>query len=253
MCRGSFDVVGDIHLDKRCYSTGILDMQRASVISERTAGASLDLRIYCIQSNPCLPLSGELVAWRVAKLCLEPRFRATGDKILSYVGMRLSVHKTSNTSIRHVIVVFQGGVLTSEGLGYPDTTMVSAFSSAITSLSAPTPLLARGIMRQPRWSLEQSHINKDTLPFMGGTYVSSFDSILTWWTIAEDRNDFVDQHKNLHGSFVLICSAFFLAVLRMEECDIELVETIQDAHRGASIEDDTYAHSLVGFLGQNLN
>lgn len=275
MGHDSYAAVDDIRLDKRCYSTGILDMQRASRISRNgkqgVAGEPshppnplLDVRIYSIQSSRCIPLTGEFVAWKSAKLCLEPQYKATGDAILSAVGLELHFTRPAalpppgpavpggQSSERKVVVVFQGGVVTEEGLAYPNATMCVAFPSTANDLAAPTPLLARGIMRQPEWRLERTQINKNTLPFMGGTYISSFDSMLTWWSIAEDRNEMGDQHKNLHGSFVLISTAFFLALLRQGSKDEELIQAIELAHRPSSGDDETYAWNLVDFLSKAL-
>ena len=58
--------------------------------------------------------------------------------------------------------------------------------------------------------------------FIGGVYINSYDSIVTWWTTAEDLNDMGDQHKNLYSSFVLISIAFFLALLRTGEKERDL-------------------------------
>ncbi|KAH7169861.1 hypothetical protein EDB81DRAFT_774023 [Dactylonectria macrodidyma] len=249
MDRGSFDAVEDIRVDKRCYSTGILDMQRATRITEQQrTSKTLDLRIYSTLSSHCLALTGELVAWRAAKLCLEPQYQATGDRILSVTGMSLGLVQATDERERHVLVEFEGGIVTEEGLAFPNVTVATAFSSSNADLAAPTPLLARGIMRQSQWSLEKVQINKGSLPFMGGTYISSFDSLVTWWTIAEDRNELGDQHKNLHGSFILLCTAFFLAVLRKGEKERDLVKTINAAHEQASQEDDKYAQALMNFL-----
>ncbi|KID80894.1 hypothetical protein MGU_11689 [Metarhizium guizhouense ARSEF 977] len=251
---GSFDVVDDIRLDKRCYSTGILEMQRASRITQQQrTSENLDLRIYSVQSTGCLPLTGELIAWRVAKLCLEPKYRVTGDRILSATGMKLALIGDSDGSLRHIIVVFDGGVVALEGLAFPNATMAVAFSAVLTDLAAPTPLLARGIMRQPQWSLEKTQINGKDLPSMGGTYISTFDSLMTWWTLAEDRNELGDQHKNLHGSFVLISTAYFLQLLRKGEQTGELLNAIDAAHiKGATEEDNNCAQDFVDFLSRSL-
>jgi hypothetical protein len=170
---GSFSVADDIRLDKRCYSTGILEVQRASRIKqEQRTSANLDLRIYSIQSTCCMPLTGELVAWRVAKLCLAPQYRATGHKILSATGMSLALIGNPDQSLRNIVAVFEGGLVAQEGLACTNTTMAVAFPAVLADLAAPTPLLARGVMRQSQWSLEKTHINGKTLPSMGGTYIT---------------------------------------------------------------------------------
>jgi len=100
------------------------------------------------------------------------------------------------------------------------------------------------------WSV--AHITKKTLPYLGGAYTTTFDSLITWWTIAEDRNDMGDQHKNLHGSLLLTNIAFFLSVLRDYADDGELIAEIDKAHKSASKEDEKFAKVFVDFFVQKL-
>ncbi|KAH7024196.1 hypothetical protein EDB80DRAFT_675742 [Ilyonectria destructans] len=149
MDRGSFDAVQDVRVHNRCYSTTILDMQRATKITvQQRTSKTLDLGIYSTLSSHCLPLTGEFIAWRAAKLCLEPQYQAAGDRILSVTGMRLSLIQATDPLKRHILVEFEGGVVTEEGLAFPNVTVATAFSSSNADPAAPTPLLARGITRQ---------------------------------------------------------------------------------------------------------
>lgn len=76
--------------------------------------------------------------------------------------------------------------------------------------------------------------------------------MITWWTIAEDRNEIRGQHRNLRDSFVLINAAFFVSLFRECEHDKELIETIENAHRGSSEEVGKFAENLVKFLSEKL-
>jgi hypothetical protein len=241
----------EVSLDKRCYSTGILDMSRASRIEagQRTS-ETLDLRIYSLQPSNCVPLTGDFIAWRAAKLCLNDTKLA--DRILNITEMNVQIFPTiTSPSERNVVVSYTGAVLTQEGLAFPNAQMCLAFTCPMADLAAPTPLLARGLMRQPQWSVEYTQISKDTLPNLGGMYITSFDSLVTWWTVAEDRNDMRDQHRNLHGAMVVINFAFFLAIMRSCE-DESVVEEIERAHEGAGEEDQKFAEGIVDLLRAQL-
>jgi len=75
------------------------------------------------------------------------KYLATGDKILSAVGISLAIFQKHNDLQRNVIAVFKGGVITEKGLAYPDTIIAVAFPSSIVNITAPTPLLTYGIIR----------------------------------------------------------------------------------------------------------
>jgi len=248
---GTFAVAPEIRVDKRCYSTGVLEIERASKIPPgQNTAATLDLRIYSPRSINCRPLSGELVAWRAALICMSPEYWNMGDSILSTVGLKLVI--TGDADDRHVVVLFNGGVVTDEGLAFPNATLCTAFTCSKTDLAAPTPLLARLIMRQQEWSARHTQIRRDTLRSVGGTYITSFDQLVSWWTFSEDRNDIGDMHKNLHGSFIVICMAFFVALLRNYPGDSTLREAIQVAHETATDDDEANAANMVTFLQENI-
>ena len=240
-----------ISLDKRCYSTGVLDMDRASriTLAQRTSN-TLDLRLYSLQASNCRPLTAELIAWRAAKLCLQNPEAV--DSILKATDMHVAVYSGHSASHRKVVATYVGGVLTEEGLAFPNSQICLAFPCPVADLAAPTPLLARGLMRQSQWSIEYPHITKRTLPYLGGTYITTFDSLITWWTVAEDRNDMGDQHKNLHGSLLLINIAFFLSLLRKYADDNDIIAEVDEAHKDASEEDERLAEAVVNFFAENL-
>ncbi|KAF2263681.1 hypothetical protein CC78DRAFT_465258 [Lojkania enalia] len=251
--RKKFEITDGIRLDKRCYSTGVLDMQRAMRMKkDQRVADNVDLRVYSLQTSSCIPLTGEFVAWRAAKLANTSIFRETGNALLSLTGMSLRVIQSHSINERKIIVSFNGGVLTEEGLAYPNAKLCLAFPTLIQDLAAPTPLLARAIMRQSQWAIENERICKKNLPFLGGMYVTTLDSLLTWWTIAEDRNDMRDQHKNLHGSFLIICTAFFLALLQNHGDDEALIKGIESAHASSSEEDEGYSKTFLNFVNSNL-
>lgn len=149
---------------------------------------------------------------------------------------------------KKVVATYVGGVLTEEGVAFPSSQICLAFPCPIADLAAPTPLLAHGLMRQSQWSVEYPHITKKTLHYLGGTYITTFDSLMTWWTIVEDRDDMGDQHKNLHGSLHLINIAFFLSLLRKYADDEELIAEIDKSHKSASEQDERFAGGSCNFL-----
>lgn len=183
---------------------------------------------------------------------LATQFEETGNRILATTSMKSCISRGIDTLQRKVIALYTGGVMTTEGLAFPNVTLLSVFSSLLKDLAAPTLILARTIMLQPEWSVEKTDINKDSLTFLAGTYISTFDSLLTLWTIAEDRNDMGDQRKNPHGSFILICMTFFIAIVRGNDADKDLLLEIEAAHRGSSGEFVEYARAILEFLHARL-
>jgi hypothetical protein len=194
----------------------------------------------------CLPLTGEYVAFHAAKLAIGRPDAVS--KILKATGLQLVILPSPQPPLRNVAVVFRGGVVTQEGLAYPNARLCTAFKSSMMDLAAPTALLARAVMRQPEWSLDVAGYKGKTFPSLGGTYMTSLDSLITWWTIAEDRNEIGDQHKNLHGSFILINLAFFIALFQNHGADKQLTDAVELAHSKSGDEDRDNARTVLEFF-----
>ncbi|KAN0070744.1 hypothetical protein V8E54_010909 [Elaphomyces granulatus] len=247
-----FDPVKDVYLDKRCFSTGILSMQRSLRIDKaKCTQSSLDLRIYSMTQTKCLPLTGEYVAFHAAKLALDKP--SLVSKILKATGLQLAILPIPRSSLRNVAIAFRGGVVTQEGLAYPNARLCTAFRSNVVDLAAPTALLARAVMRQPEWGLDIAGYKGKSLPSLGGTYIPTLDMLVTWWTIAEDRNEIGDQHKNLHSSFILINFAFFIALFQDHGADGQLVQAVELAHSKSGDEDRNNARTVLDFFEEMLN
>lgn len=245
--KGRYQATGDLKVDKRCYSTGIIKTQTATVVPKpQIQVAPLDLRIYSDQPNGAIPLAGERIAWAVANLSLQARGLA--DKILSITGISVAMCPRHSGSHRTTAVTCNGGLLTDQGVAFPVVRTCIVFTAALADFAAPTGLLARAFMRQPEWYLDEVGVNKDSLAFLGGLYITSLDSLVSWWTVAEDRNDMEDQHKNLHGSFILLNAAFFIALRKACENDRELMLTMEAIHEGISPEFENQAADLSKLL-----
>ncbi|KAF2467832.1 uncharacterized protein BDR25DRAFT_358104 [Lindgomyces ingoldianus] len=245
--RDKFKQDGEVFVDKRCYSTGVLDSGRPMRIEkESRSGNLLDLRMYSLQRTECTPAKSELIAWQAAKLLTEKPDIAS--YVLQLTDMSVTICKGDVPTERKVIIAFSGGVLTEEGLAFPNAQMCLAFPTQVSDLAAPTPLLVRGLMRQPEWSIDHQHLAKKNLPWLGGMYITTMDSMLSWWILSEDRNDMSDQHSNLHGSMLLVSLAFFVAVLKDYGTDVELVKGIEKSNKGSSKEEHDIASHLVSFL-----
>jgi hypothetical protein len=106
-------------------------------------------------------------------------------------------------------------------------------------------------MRQPEWYVRSTWSEHEKLPFTGGAYISSYDSLVTWWTLAEDRNGMGDQHKNLHGSLILLNTAFFIALLLQDDVN-SIKTTIDRMHEKHGHASEEPAEELVGFLRRRL-
>jgi hypothetical protein len=206
---------------------------------------NLDVRAYSGRTFNLRPTTAEHVAWHVAKLCVGDRRVST--RILELTGMVLAISKDGQEArSRAVLVSFLGGVLVREGLGFPNARLGVGFRSSIAELAAPTPLLARAIMRQPQWMVDNVELGGDTIP-IGNVHIPSINSMVDWWTLSEDRNDLGDLQKNLHWPLLLVNTAFFIALLTMPEEDIELKNAIEDSHEVTSGERQT-SEAIVGYF-----
>jgi hypothetical protein len=250
---GTFTLLDTARVDQRCCSTGILDAGLPSRIpsAEREAAPPLDLRIYSPR-GPMGPARGaELVAWQVALLCREAEHCRTRQAILGATGMR--VFMSGMESLRDVFIVFDGGVVTDEGLAFPNTIMGTSFQCSPADLAAPTPLLVRATTRQAQWSIENTDVKGSSLPSMGGLYITAFDMFLTWWLVSDERNDMGDMRSNLHGSFILISTAFYIALWEGFGGDKTLWEEFEAVHAKATDHDRSIAKALTTFLADKLS
>ncbi|KAH0563337.1 hypothetical protein GP486_002099 [Trichoglossum hirsutum] len=241
-----FTVVPGLKIDKRCTSTGVIRMQKSEKMnpSPRTT-RGLDFRSYARLSNDLSPVSAEQIAWHAATLCVEDG--RVLSKVMELTGMLVTVSKQGQEAgDRAVLVSFFGGILVDEGLLFPGARMAVAFSSPIGELAAPTPLLARAIMRQPQWMVENPEMGGGAVP-LGNVYIFSVNSMMDWWTVSEDRNDLGDLQRNLQWPFVLVNLAFFIALLTLPETDPELVAAVAAAQKVTGNEKEV-AEDVVAFL-----
>ncbi|KAI9859760.1 MAG: hypothetical protein M1813_006477 [Trichoglossum hirsutum] len=241
-----FSVVPGLKVDKRCTSTGIIHMQKAEKINPSpriTRG--LDFRAYAKQSNNLSPVSAEHIAWHAAMLCVGDG--RVSSRVLELTGMLVAVSSQGQEAgDRAILVSFFGGILVEEGLGFPGARMGVAFRSPIGELAAPTPLLARAIMRQPQWMVENAELGHGAIP-LGGVYIFGISSMMDWWTVSEDRNDMGDLQRNLQWPLLLLNLAFFLALLDMRDTDPDLVAAVGAAQRPTGNEREV-AGEVVAFL-----
>ncbi|KAH6674700.1 hypothetical protein B0J14DRAFT_479030 [Halenospora varia] len=239
-----FKEVDDIKIDKRCTSTGAIRVSSAKVVddSKRPRSSMLDARAYSQRTLDNPPSAGERVAYEAAKLCLK---EVDGrELVLGLTGMRL--HLTGNgqpEGVLALIASFNNGLLVTEGLAFPTTQVCIAFRANTTDLAAPTSLLCRSIMRQPEWRLDREF--PKGMP-LGNVYIFAMQSMLTWWTLSEDRNDMGNLQTNLHWPFVLINMAFFILLLESGEKDV--LDALEKAHEGNGENDAKIAEAIIAFI-----
>jgi hypothetical protein len=241
-----FSLDDQVRIDKRCTSTGIIQTQQCQVIEKRSRNPEImDSRAYSTISLGQVPVSGERIAWYIAQLCIQDE--TVASKVLELTGMRVHVkgvvQQTDNCTI---LVSYTGGLLVTEGLASPNVRLCLAFKTKISDLALPTALLARAIMRQPEWFIDDVEICKG-IP-LGNVYVFSITSIIDWWSISEDRNDFSDLQKNLQWCFVLINAAFFISLLRLRELEELGIDSIEEAHSELSESNQAVAQKVVRFF-----
>ena len=239
-----FSVVPGIRIDKRCSSTGKITMQTA----EKTEISMLrmDVRAYSTERlNKRVPTSAEHIAWHAARLCMVDKKIVNG--VMSLTGMLLAITTDSRTSDGTVAVLasFNGGILVSEGLASPNTRLLISFRASPQSLCAPTPLLARAIMRQPQWALMNPTFSL-SVP-VGNVHIPSLSSMMNWWTVSEDRNDMGDLQTNLQWALLLVNLAFFVKLLK--EGGPEVVREVEMGHKGAGRDSLSIAERVVDYLG----
>lgn len=239
-----FKVMEGVKVDKRCMSTGVIRTQTSRLVTNQPRETSriLDTRAYSPRSYSQPPTTGERVAFQTAKLMLkDSQLRGHLKKL---TGMSLNIsHSGQSPTQRAILASFSGGILLSEGIGFPNAYLCIAFQASPSDLASPTALLARAIMRQPEWVLTHSEFGKG-IP-LGNVYILSIQSMMDWWTLSEDRNDMGDIQKNLHWSMFLVNVAFFLEVLEMD--DVEMIGKVEEASGEDESERKT-AEGVVEFL-----
>lgn len=222
-----FKVVEGLKIDKRCMSTGVIRTQTARLITDQTKEMchTLDARAYSPRTYNQPPTTGERVAFQTAKLVFK-------DQKLCYhltklTGMNVTINRSGPKS-QHLAVLtsFTGGILLSEGVGFPNAQLYIAFRAQSSDLASPTALLARAIMRQPEWRLTHPELGKG-IP-LGNVYIFSIQSMMDWWTLSEDRNDMGDLQRNLHWPMFLVNVAFFVELLKTR--DEEMLGEAEKAH-----------------------
>ena len=152
-----FEEVKGVNIDKRCMSTGVIRTQTSRLAREEDIERSpvLDARAYSSRALNFAPTAGERLAYLTAKICLEDS--NASEIVLDLTGMNLHVLRTGQPDgIRKNLTSFSGGILVTEGLAFPNAQVCIAFRAQCFDLAAPTPLLARAIMRQPEWKLKQN-------------------------------------------------------------------------------------------------
>lgn len=241
-----FDESANIRIDKRCLSTGVINVQKAEKIDLSMQRMDcLDARAYSmVHSDTRVTMPAEHIAWFVARLCVDDEKVCNG--LLSLTGMLL-VATTDDQHFAHdsiaLIVSFNGGILVTEGLAAPNTRLLLSFHASPQALGAPTSLLARAIMRQPQWLL--THPSPLAIP-IGNVHIPSLNSVKNWWTLSEDRNDMGDLQNHLQWAFLLVNVAFFLTLLR--DGKKEIVRVVEGEHEIAGSDSQGIAREMVDFL-----
>lgn len=230
--QAKFEILEGVKMDRRCSSTGVIRVQVSERISPTLRRPkNIDVRAYDQHPGKYAPVDGERIAWYIASKYFKDRaFRL---RILSLTGLFLQVVVDTEDNDRRIIFVsFKGGVLVEEGLAYPDARITIAFRCSPSSLGAPTPLLARAIMRQPRWIVEHEEMRSGSIP-LGKVYIFSVNSMMNWWTMSEDRNDMADIQKHLNWPMLLVNVAFFMSLLTARDSD-PVATVLSDAFRDPS-------------------
>jgi hypothetical protein len=207
----------------------------------------MDARAYSTErSNRRVPTSAEHIAWHAARLCIANAKIVNG--VMSLTGMMLAVTADSHSSSDGTIAIlasFNGGILVSEGLASPNTRLLISFRASPQSLCAPTPLLARAIMRQPQW-VQINTATPLSMP-VGNVHIPSLGSMMNWWTVSEDRNDMGDLQSNLQWAFLLVNLAFFVKLLK--DGGPEVVKQVEAGHERAGSDSQAIAGKVVDRLG----
>lgn len=231
-----------VKIDKQCCSTGVIHTQTAHVIDNSIPQKhKLDARSYSLRTLlNNVPTVGERVAYQTARLCQnDPRICALLTEITD-----MHLHLTRKAPDTYSLLLsFSGGILVTEGLASPATSMLLSFQSTLSSLAAPTSLLGRAIMRQPQWRL-QAGVAKG-IP-LGNVYVFAMQSVLDWWTLSEDRNDMDGLQRNFQWPLFLVNVTFFLRCFELE--DGRLMQGLEEAHEAVGNEDLKVAGEVVEFL-----
>jgi hypothetical protein len=237
-----FEEVDGLKIDKRCISTGVIRVQTSRLVDEPRKG--LDARAYSPRELESTPTVGERVAFQTARLCLgDDQVRRLVTKL---TGMHVQITNEGQGPLqRAVLVTCTGGILFKEGLGFPSARLITSFRASCSSLAAPTPFLARAIMRQPAWTLTAGAATDIPL---GNVYVFAMQSMLDWWTLSEDRNGMGDLQKNLHWPMFLINAGFYLEVFSIGKVDEEMLGQVSGKHEPSGEEDMKAAKEIGTYL-----
>jgi hypothetical protein len=214
-------------LDWRCCSTGVVvvhEPQRLLIPQTNPIASGLDFRAYSTAAAIGLPTPAEYLAWRLAGLCIANKKVTTWLKEITGMHVWISADGQSQHQ-RALLVCYSGGVLVKEGLASPNTCVSVAFCSEVNALAAPTGLLARGIMRQPYWTLEE-RVLAETIATLGNVHIPALDPLLTWWTVSDQRNGVNDNQENLQWAFLLLLSSFFVFLRTRFSDDREMIEKL---------------------------
>lgn len=240
-----FSVVEGIKIDKRCTSTGIISVQKSRTIDKSQRDPrNFDARAYSMVSLGNAAVNGESIAWYAAKLFMDNDKLA--DEVISLTGMRVKIRQDEPDKA-FVLISYTGGLLIQEGLAYPNARLCLAFRSSIIDLAQPTALLARSIMRQAEWSINYPEFGEGEGLDLGKVYIFSINSVMDWWTLSEDRNDLGDLARNLQWGFVLINTAFFIALMRSEHFT-RVQSRVEKVHAGSSGSNKEVAENFVQYL-----
>jgi hypothetical protein len=238
-------------LDWRCCSTGVISVTEPRKIESHSAAPvpCLDLRAYSELDDLTPPSAAEKLAWNIASgLLQDPNLL---QSLLDLTRMRVFIcQNNGGTGHRRALVVcFASGVLVTEGLASPTNGVAVAFRSSPANLAAPTGLLARGIMRQPAWTVA-THMFTNMVGTVGHVHVPAIDPLLSWWTVAELRNGPRDNQENLQWAFLLLNALFFACVRRDYGDDQKLIDGLATAIGGDGEGPTELAGHVLAYLAR---
>jgi hypothetical protein len=216
-------------LDWRCCSTGVVSVAEPKKSETDSASPTpcLDLRAYSDLEDLTPASAAERLAWALSGRLLED------PKLLKWLvdltGIRIFMCQSDGSSNdRALVVYFEGGILVKEGLASPTNYISVAFCSSFANISAPTGLLARGIMRQPSWKLDTRRFT-NMIGTIGHVHIPAFEPLLSWWTTSELRNGPKENQENLQWAFLLLNTAFFACIRTDHANDDSLIDSLSSS------------------------
>lgn len=236
-------------LDWKCCTTGVIRVKEPQKLDSgnNTRFGGLDVRVYSEAEDLNPPAAAENIAWQLASLCLADS--KLGDWLLDITGMRVHVYRTGQENVgkRAVIVSFHSGLLTKEGIASPNTLVQIAFRSSAANLAAPTGLLARGIMRQPFWMVNEG-LFANLIAVVGNVHIPALNPVVSWWTVSEMRNGLKDNQENLQWAFMLLNALFFVLLRRDFADDQVLICALSAMHQDDRPDSKELAMKLCGYF-----